>query len=460
MAGTSKRPLPDALIHLSNSSSDGALELLSLTAQALRFERPSTPDSFLVEPEIKDERGILPDRLRRPLVRLLTAKNTTDHAARALARAFDRLRLRPHPFDLPLIDAFVRLHAEKLGPTAQHWADWQKTDAETQSYFDPELLDENNWSQATLSRRVAYLEQRRRNNPDSARALLESAWPNEEAEARFRLLQALQTGLSTADQAFLSTLEKDRAPRVRTLAAKFLARLGTGGENPALRECLERIKQVQSGLLRKRTSLQLELPANVKDQAAWRWVREAFNEVSLRELATAFQLTEEQLIEAASKDEALLLALAILATNERHLDLLELVVGHLPNAWERMSESGVDTIGLMTDSECQRWTEIVAGPYRKELPTNYHLWNWLHRVTDIVVPASVMSAVLDTELLTKVPERERGSAPWLEIMAALCPAPQRRELRTQLAEFDPALTVAPLALLDILDGMENETAHV
>jgi uncharacterized protein DUF5691 len=460
LAGTSKRPLPDDLVDPSDSCSDGALELLSLTAQALRFERPSTPDSFGVEPEIKDERRVIADRLRRPLVRLLTAKNATDHPARALVRAFDRLRLRPHPFDLPLIDAFVRSHAEKLGPTAQHWADRQKPEAETQSYFDPELLDENNWALATLSRRVAYLEQRRRDKTDSARILLESTWSNEEAEARFRLLQALQTGLSTADQAFLSTLVKDRAPRVRTLAAKFLARLGAGGENPALRECLARIKQGQSGLLRKRTALQLELPANVKDQAAWRWVRETFSELSLSELASAFQLTEERFIEAASKDEALLLALAILATDERRLDLLELVVGHLPNAWERMSESGVDMVGTMTDSERQCWVEIIADAYRKELPTNYYLWNWLHLVTDSSAPASIMSVVLDTKLLTKVPERERGSASWLEIMAALCPPPQRQELRAQLAAFDPSVIVAPLSLLDILDGMENEPTHV
>ena len=172
LGGTSRHPLPAELVRPSNPSSDGAIEMLSLTAQALRFERPSTPESFIVEPEIKDDRKIVADRLRRPLIRLLTAKNATEHPARALARAFDRLRLRPHPFDLPLIDAFVRSHAEKLGATAQHWADRQKPDAGTQSYFDPELLDESNWAQATLSRRAAYLEQRRRDDAGLARALV------------------------------------------------------------------------------------------------------------------------------------------------------------------------------------------------------------------------------------------------------------------------------------------------
>jgi len=459
MAGTSRHPLPNDLIRPSASNSDGSLEILSLLGQALRFERPSTPDSFLVEPEVRDDRKIVAEGLRRSLIRLLTAKNATDHPARALARAFDRLRLRPHPFDLPLIDAFVRSNAEKLGSTTLQWADRQKPEAQTQGYFDPELLDESNWTQARLSRRVAYLEQRRRDDAEAGRALLESTWAQEDADARFRLLQALQISLSEADQPFLSALEKDRAPRVRTLAARFLARLGTGAQNPALRACMERIKQSQSGLLRKRTVLQLELPANVKDQTASRWIPQTFTDVSLGELAGAFQLAEKELVDASAKDEALLLALALIATHERRLDLLESVVTHLPNAWERMFEAGLETL-TMTEHENQRWEEIIVHPYRKDLPTMYALWDWLHRITDTAVAPSVMTFVLQSKLLIKVTDREPGTAPWLEVIAAMCPTVERQALREQLSDFDATMTVNPLALLDILDGMENDRTHV
>jgi hypothetical protein len=368
--------------------------------------------------------------------------------------------LRPHPFDLPLIDSFVCSNAEKLGPVAQHWADRQKPEAETQSYFDPELLDESNWAPARLSRRVAYLEQRRRDGADAARALLESTWAKETADARFRLLQALQTGLSITDQGFLSRLDKDRAPRVRALAAKLLARLGTGGENPALRACRERIQEGKSGLIRKRTALQLELPANMKDENALRWIFQTFTDVSFSELAGAFQLTEGELIEAAAKDEPLLFALALIATSDCRLDLLELAVKHLPNTWEKMVESGLDTLATMDESERQHWQEIVVYPYHKDPPTIYSLWDWLHRVTDAAVAPSIMSIVLKTKLLSKLPEAERGSAPWLEVIAAICPAEQRQALRDQLAQFDQSLTVIPLSLLDILDGMENDGGHV
>ena len=460
IGGTSRHPLPAELIHPSSSTSDGTLEMLSLMGQALRFTRPLSPDSFTVEPEIKDERTIVDAALRRPLVRLLTAKSATDHPARALARALDCIRLRPHPFDLTLIDGFVRSHAEKLGPTAQHWADRQKPEAGTQSYFDPELLDDSNWAQARLSRRVVFFEQRRREDADAARALLEFTWSNEEAEARFRLLQVLQIRISPLDQPFLSSLEKDRAPRVRSLAAKLLSRLGAGGGNPSLLACLERIKQAQSGLLRKRTVLHLELPANVKDQAASRWTLQTFGEVSFNELAGAFHLTENALIEAGAKDDPLLLGLALVATNDRRIDLLEGVVTHLPNAWERMFESGLDSLGTMTEPERYRWAEIIVHPYRKQLPTVYALWDWLHRVMDAPAPASVMSILLKEDLLKKLPDREHSSPPWLEVLAAVCPGSQRNDLRAQLAEFEPSQSANAIALLDILDGMEKNRTHV
>jgi len=267
----------------------------------------------------------------------------------------------------------------------------------------------------------------------------------------------LQTGLSTADQPFLSTLEKDRAPRVRALAAKFLAGLGASGESQALRACLERIKQSKSGLIRKRTALQLELPANVKDQTASRWVLQTFTDVSFRELASALKLTDEELIEAASKDEPLLLALALIATNDIRLDLLELVVAHLPSTWEKMVESGLDTLGSMGDPERQRWQEMIVLPYRKDLPTIYHLWDWLHRITDAQAPVAVMSNVLHAKLLKKVPEHE--CIVWFELLTAICPPAERPELRQQFADFDQSVIVTPVAWLDILDGMENDSTH-
>src|SRR5262249_5221127 len=115
-------------------------------------------------------------------------------------------------------------------------------------------------------------------------------------------------------------------------------------------------------------------------------------------------------------------------------------------------------LGTMTESERQRWQEIIVHPYKKDLPMAYSLWDWLHRISDTTAPASLMPLVLRGKLLNKVPEHELVL--WFEVIATTCLAPQRQELREQLGNFDQSLTVIPLALLDILNGMENDRNHV
>lgn len=453
LAGAGRLPIPADL--LNQADPNRALQALSLTGQALRFERPTTPPQFAIEPALEDTRTILPDTLRRPLLRLFAAKPTTEHPAQALSRAFDKLRLRPHPFDLPRLDAFVRTHAERLGATAQAWAHRQTEAAAPAHYFDREQLDETTWTQATPARRAAWLEELRRKDAAAARALLETAWPQESADLRHRLLQAMRTGLSPADQPFLATLDKDRAPRVRALALQLLSRLGLGGENPALRACLERITKGQTGLLRKRPVLTLDLPANVKEADAPRWLREHFAEVGFGELAAALSLTESELIEASTKQATLMLGLAFLAIADARLDLLEAIVpAHVPAAWESMHLSGLDDLGLMSTAERQRWAEILARPYGRNPPANYYAWAWLHRLLDAPAPATLMDTVCRTGWLDELSGIERQGQMWLELLAALCPPAQRPTLRQRMDYFDAAISTTAVQLLDILDALE------
>ncbi|HEY4358394.1 MAG TPA: hypothetical protein VGN16_21790, partial [Acidobacteriaceae bacterium] len=79
LSGVSRQPLPARLEQFlkdgtSPDDSEGALKVLSLTAQALRFKRPQTPASFSVEPTLHDDRHIVPTDLRRPIVRLVAGK--------------------------------------------------------------------------------------------------------------------------------------------------------------------------------------------------------------------------------------------------------------------------------------------------------------------------------------------------------------------------------------------------
>jgi hypothetical protein len=198
LAGTGRQPLSfrgDLARLAREGATKSTLNVLSLTGQALRFERPSAPSNYAVEPIVHDLRTILADRMRRPLLRLLGNRRPSDDLALALAWAFGRSKVRPHPFDLPKMEAFVRAHAEHLGPMAQHWAQQQDDSAaEPHGYFDADEMDESTWIMASPGLRARFIAERRREDASAARKLVESVWPQENADTRVRLPAALETG--------------------------------------------------------------------------------------------------------------------------------------------------------------------------------------------------------------------------------------------------------------------------
>ncbi|MFF5987350.1 DUF5691 domain-containing protein [Prauserella flavalba] len=78
---------------------------------------------------------------------------------------------------------------------------------------------------ATRADRLALLAALRRTDPALARELVERTWDREQAATRAALLDALGTGLSDADEAFLESALDDRAATVRAAAAALLDRL-------------------------------------------------------------------------------------------------------------------------------------------------------------------------------------------------------------------------------------------
>jgi len=466
LAGAARQPLnlSGDLAALANTApAIAALHTLSLTAQALRFERPLPPPSFHTEPEIYDDRPILPEASRRILIRLLKEKKTSDDLDLALAWGFARSRLRPHPFDLPRIDSFVRTYAEHLGLTAQHWTAQQADAAAApKNYFDAEALDDISWSNAPLAQRVRFLGSRRKEDPTSARALLEATWAQETADTRVCLLAALESGLTSGDQPFLEAILKDRAPRVRSMAQRFLSRItGSGMENPALKACLERIQLTTTGLIKKRGKLALELPATLRETEVNAWIRNCFSEVSLDELARSLNLTESAMVDAAEKDKNLLVALAWMATAGRRLELLKrIAAGQLNDAWEQLALCGNPDLGMMPAADRLRWAEILLAPYGSNPPASYAAWRWLHRALEGPVPEMLIEPIVrSSRWLDDLLNEAKAGPEWMELIAAVCPASQRVRLRDRFKDLDPQLTLTALPLLDILDSLEKAGHH-
>jgi hypothetical protein len=426
----------------------------------LRFGRPASPAQFDVEDAVADPRTIVPDALRRPLVRLLTAKRqgvAPDAFATFVARTLDERRLRLHPFDLPKLDAFVRAHAEKLGAEAMAFSDRSAEPAQKRGYFDADALDDANWRQATPAVRQAYIQRRRREDPAAARALVEAVWPTEGADIRVRLLSALREGLGPDDAAFLQGMAKDRAPRVRELALQMLARLpGHEGENPALKAVLDRVKIAQTGFLKKRTTLSLELPATIKPYMAAGWVWDSFKAVGLDEFSAAVGVPVADLPAAAEKDENLLMALAVMATGDRDLHLLDVVVSsYLPDAWEQMNRTGFDTLDGMDDAARRAWADVMVRPmtWVDEIP----LWGLakLHALLDGPVSDALMRDLMKARpWLAALQAPDKLISDVIDMLAVLCPPSQRAAFRAQIAAADPGKTAQALQFLEILDALE------
>lgn len=434
------------------------LKALCFCGQALRFERAEAPDHFALETWPKDERPIVPSALRSLMVRLLSGGKCSEDSMLALARALDRHKLRPHPFDLPRMDGFVKSYAERLGTTAQYWAQREAPPERQRGYFDADELNEQNWTQAPPARRARFLDELRGRDAATARGLLESVWAQEPVDARLRLLAVMQTGLSVDDRPFLEGLSKDRAPRVKSLAQSLLARLpGEQGENPALKACLGRIQKSQGGLLKKRLVLKLELPATIKEHNASRWIQEQFADVSLAELADGLGSAEADLVAAAEKDEHLLFALALMATRALRFDLLAKIVGGpLPEAWGRMSQCASDDMEFTRDEDRERWAEVVVRPAKWMPEGDFSAWNWLHKRMEGPLPAQLMKEILNSKAWTDQLKSEHPpAAAQVQAFCALCAAEMRGRLREQIEPLEMERKEKGLELLEILERLES-----
>jgi len=85
--------------------------------------------------------------------------------------------------------------------------------------------DGTRWTTGSRAARRLLLARIRAEDPDAARALVESTWTTESGEDRAVFVGALASGLSMADEPFLEAALDDRRKEVRQAAAELLWRL-------------------------------------------------------------------------------------------------------------------------------------------------------------------------------------------------------------------------------------------
>jgi hypothetical protein len=468
LMGTARQPIDfPQLLNGVISSGDprSVLKALVLTGQAIRFGRPTPPSDFAAIPVRGQSRQNVPEAVRPMLVRLFgdgkSGVAPQDDLALGMALALDRLRLQPHPFDFPRLDGFLRAHAERLGPDACAWVDRDKSAEEKRGYFDIEVLDDGNWHEATPARRQRYIEDRRRQDAEVARALVEAVWPNEGADLRVRLLQGLRPGLSSADRPFLEGLAKDRAPRVRELAERYLSRLpGAAGQNPALKSVMERIARGQTGFLRKRPTLTLELPATVTGESWRAWVLESFENVDLEELAQALGLQSAEMIAAAAQDRCLSAAITIMAFRQGNTVVARLAYEAMPEALPWLDWQLLQSIEACEPPVRRELAEFLVRKGLSAGTSTPATLGHVHRSLNGVLSDGLFEEMLRAPIWSQwsaAPEGQQLTV--LAPLAALCPSTKRPALRAALAQIDPAHIRPGVQFLDILDRIEKAHPH-
>jgi uncharacterized protein DUF5691 len=431
-----------------------ALKALALLGQHSRFRRPAFAAPASVGPLFPDERAAVPEAARPLLRSLLSGKSgdVTDAVALAIADAMERQRLRLHPFDLPRLEDFVKAYADQLGASAVAWTQRHATTTTPDTYSFVETIDETNWTHGRPAQRAAFIRGLRATDAARARALVEGVFASEQAPVRLVLVKALAENLSQADQPFLEGLAKDRAPTVREAAEGLLARLpGSPQAAKRLEECLGRIKRATAGVLRRRTALQLDYPATIKEWQREAWAISTFGTIALDDFAKRLELSIDEVVAAAADDQVLSTVLAVQASQARRYDLLaRLVRERATNVWVAMVQA--DDFDIIDPAA---WSAAAIQPdLWPEMPGALMR---LYAKLRVPLPAPTAERLLASKAwrdLRGIAEQNIPDPAMFSAIATLLPQTLRDPLRKQLAPLSAEVNARALAALSLLDIIE------
>jgi hypothetical protein len=125
---------------------------------------------------------------------------------------------------------------------------------------------EADWETGTFAGRLALLGRLRRTDPARARALVQSTWSEEPADARTKFLSAFSAGLSPDDEPLLESALDDRGKEVRRVAADLLCRLPS---SQLVRRMTQRATPLLAWKAGKKPKIEVTLPS-APDKAAER----------------------------------------------------------------------------------------------------------------------------------------------------------------------------------------------
>jgi hypothetical protein len=244
----------------------------------------------------------IPERLR-PLFRRAMSNarepglaDKAEDADRHVLRLIERRGFAAHP-----LDWFPSAAAENVPDLYAPWQDWmaaaQATGEDEGGGEFIEELTEESWDHFYPAQRRLLLKALRRQSPDRARAIVAARAGRESAEQRLALVETLEIGLAEADAPYLQSLANDRSGKVKTLAARFLARLrhrSEGAPDEELKEFAAFFEIGGKGFFKRARTVGA---SPLKSQARAERRMKLFGQYSFVELVSALDLSEAEFID-------------------------------------------------------------------------------------------------------------------------------------------------------------------
>jgi hypothetical protein len=459
LLGTSRHPVPvqqafGALIEPGDPKA--TLKALALLAQHNRFRRPGRVAALPVKPLFADERAVVPDAARPLLRSLFAGKRGPWRGSDVIADTMERRRLKLHPFDLPLLDDFVKAYADQLGASAIAWSE-RNSAAPAQAYSFVDTLDESNWSLGRPAQKAAFIRSLRATEAARARRLVEQVFAREQPPVRLSLVKAMAENLSPADAPFLASLTKDRAPSIREATESLLAMLpGSPQRAKRLQDFVGRIKRTKAGL-RRRTVLEFDYPATVKEEQRESWAVAMFAWMPLEDVANGLGLAVDEIVDSAASDPVLTTILAIQLSRAARFDLLaRLVHERAPFAWMAMVR--LDGLVFADRASAQAWSAAAIQPKRwAQFPPVAELGLLYDKFRE-PLPEAIAEDLLSSTVWRSRLEIDSDNPLSRDVcstMADLVPAPLRPMLRADLMRLPPEFTSDALTIVNLLDIIET-----
>lgn len=289
--GTDRQALP-----VGDGSTASQLAVLAGLAAFRRMQVPESPESFEQSISVANEGQLVSDAVRASIARYFKANRdqTPDAAVRRVFGVFQSANVAVHPFDYAELEYLLRVDPALFNVQFKRWAS-EKTRSDSVSGD----MSPDNWTEFTPAERRDYIRQLHVADPDTARALLSDALPGETASVRGKLLQAIESSVTVADQVFLEGLLSDRAKSVSALATNMLAYL------PATEQNQERFEEAASRLslktvkVSKKTKLVVEQPKGYRANSHQliEWYRSTFGGVDPIALAAKLELKPKKFLE-------------------------------------------------------------------------------------------------------------------------------------------------------------------